>query len=292
MAIDFPNSPTNGQIYTVSDKSWIWDGTVWKAYGASLSPTVLKVDSTNSRVGINNQSPTYPLDVQGNGIVTRFSAGNDGIVLAGRVGGSSGYNISLEPTTLTASRSLTLPNASGTVALTSDPGLVFITSSTGSGVSTHPVSNCFSTTYSHYKIMYRWKPSTGVYGLVFRMRSGAGDDIGNIYNWGGLRYDIGTATVSGDRGQNLSYFFGGSISDAASGLSSGVIEIFNPNLAEMTHFTGQAIDNRTSNSYQGLPYSGLVNSTTQYTGFTVAAGGWSTGTLGTVTIEVYGYRKS
>lgn len=65
MAIDFPNSPTVGQIYTSGDKSWIWDGTVWKAYGASLSPTVLKVDSTNSRVGINNQSPATALDITG-----------------------------------------------------------------------------------------------------------------------------------------------------------------------------------------------------------------------------------
>jgi len=65
MAIDFPNSPTVGQVFTSGDKSWIWDGSVWKAYGASLSPTVLKVDSTNSRVGINNQSPAYALDVTG-----------------------------------------------------------------------------------------------------------------------------------------------------------------------------------------------------------------------------------
>jgi hypothetical protein len=72
MAIDFPNSPTTGQIFTSGDKSWIWDGTVWKAYGASLSPTVLKVDSTNSRVGINNQSPAYALDVTGDVDATSF----------------------------------------------------------------------------------------------------------------------------------------------------------------------------------------------------------------------------
>lgn len=77
MAIDFPNSPTVGQIYTVGDKSWIWDGTVWKAYGASLSPTVLKVDSTNTRVGINNQSPAYTLDVNGTVEATQFLQGSD-----------------------------------------------------------------------------------------------------------------------------------------------------------------------------------------------------------------------
>ena len=77
MAIDFPNSPTSGQIFTSGDKSWIWDGTVWKAYGASLSPTVLKVDSTNTRVGINNQSPAYTLDVTGTAQATQFLQGTD-----------------------------------------------------------------------------------------------------------------------------------------------------------------------------------------------------------------------
>lgn len=77
MAIDFPNSPFNGMIYTEGGKSWIWDGTVWKAYGASLSPTVLKVDSTNTRVGINNQSPAYTLDVNGTVEATQFIQGTD-----------------------------------------------------------------------------------------------------------------------------------------------------------------------------------------------------------------------
>jgi len=77
MAIDFPNSPTNGQIFTSGDKSWIWDGTTWKAYGASLSPTVLKVDSTNTRVGINNQSPAYTLDVTGTTQSTQFLQGTN-----------------------------------------------------------------------------------------------------------------------------------------------------------------------------------------------------------------------
>jgi hypothetical protein len=77
MAIDYPNSPTNGQIYTVGAKSWIWDGTTWLAYGASLSPSVLKVDSVNARVGVNNQSPAYALDVNGTIEGTQFLQGTD-----------------------------------------------------------------------------------------------------------------------------------------------------------------------------------------------------------------------
>jgi hypothetical protein len=31
MALDFPNSPTNGQIFTTADGSWLWDTTKWKS---------------------------------------------------------------------------------------------------------------------------------------------------------------------------------------------------------------------------------------------------------------------
>ena len=30
MAIDFPDAPTNGQVFTVGDRSWTWNGTYWK----------------------------------------------------------------------------------------------------------------------------------------------------------------------------------------------------------------------------------------------------------------------
>jgi hypothetical protein len=41
----------------------------------------------------------------------------DGIIVAGRAGGSSSYRVTLQPTTLTASRTLTLPDATSTVAV-------------------------------------------------------------------------------------------------------------------------------------------------------------------------------
>ena len=65
MAIDFPDSPASGDIYTVGGKQWQWDGEKWKAYGATLAPSILKIDSANNRVGINDTSPSYSLDVNG-----------------------------------------------------------------------------------------------------------------------------------------------------------------------------------------------------------------------------------
>lgn len=43
----------------------------------------------------------------------------DGVVVTGRAGGSSSYRVTLAPTTLSASRSVTLPDAAGTVVLDS-----------------------------------------------------------------------------------------------------------------------------------------------------------------------------
>lgn len=49
----------------------------------------------------------------------RAAATQDGVALAGRAGGTNDYDVTLTPTTLTGDQVLTLPNASGTVALTS-----------------------------------------------------------------------------------------------------------------------------------------------------------------------------
>jgi hypothetical protein len=45
------------------------------------------------------------------GILTRAAATQDGVELVGRAGGTSSYKVTFTPTTLTASRTVTLPNA-------------------------------------------------------------------------------------------------------------------------------------------------------------------------------------
>lgn len=35
-AIDFPNSPTTGQLFTVGDITWEWTGTVWQGQGTAI----------------------------------------------------------------------------------------------------------------------------------------------------------------------------------------------------------------------------------------------------------------
>ena len=130
MAIDFPNSPTTGDIHTVSGKQWQWDGEKWTAYGVSLNPGVLKVDSGNSRVGINQVAPTVALDVTGSARITgdltvsgtTVTVDSASVLVKDRVqfegATADSYETILLATDPTADRTITLPDATGTVALT------------------------------------------------------------------------------------------------------------------------------------------------------------------------------
>jgi len=129
MAIDFPNSPSSGDIHTVSGKQWSWDGEKWLAYGVSLSPSILKVDTGNNRVGINQVAPTVALDVTGSARITgdltvsgtTVTVDSASVLVKDRIqfegATADGYETVLLATDPTADRTITLPNATGTVVL-------------------------------------------------------------------------------------------------------------------------------------------------------------------------------
>ena len=133
MAIDFPNSPTTGDIHTVSGKQWQWDSEKWIAYGSSLAPDVLKVDSGNNRVGINQTTPTVALDVTGSARITgdltvqgttttidsATIAVTDSFTFEGAT--ADAYETTLTVTDPTADRTLTLPDATGTLTVDGAP---------------------------------------------------------------------------------------------------------------------------------------------------------------------------
>ena len=54
------------------------------------------------------------------GVLARAAATQDGIEIRGRAGGTSNWEVILTPTTLTADRTVTFPDATGTVALTNN----------------------------------------------------------------------------------------------------------------------------------------------------------------------------
>lgn len=81
--------------------------TAWEAYTPATGDAVLSAANafTGANTFYNSTGQTF-----GTGTSTE-----DGIIIAGRAGGSSSYRVTLTPTTLGANRTLTLPDASTTV---------------------------------------------------------------------------------------------------------------------------------------------------------------------------------
>jgi hypothetical protein len=90
--------------------------TVSTPNGLNFDSNTFVIDATNNRVGVGISSPGVALDVLGT-IEAQAALTQDAVAIAGRAGGTSSYVATITPTTLTASRTITLPNATGTVAL-------------------------------------------------------------------------------------------------------------------------------------------------------------------------------
>ena len=84
-------------------------GTAWEAYTSATGDAVLANSNifTGANTFYNNTGQTF-------GTAT---ATQDGIIIAGRAGGTSTYRVTLSPGTLTASRAVTLPDAAGNVVI-------------------------------------------------------------------------------------------------------------------------------------------------------------------------------
>jgi hypothetical protein len=96
------------------------------ALGTPSSGTVTNLTGTasiniNGTVGAttpNTGAFTSITSTSASGILTRAAATQDGVAIVGRAGGTSSYEVTLTPTTLSADRTLTLPDNSGTVLTT------------------------------------------------------------------------------------------------------------------------------------------------------------------------------
>jgi hypothetical protein len=93
------------------------------ALGTPSSGTVTNLTGTasiniNGTVGAttaNTGAFTSITSTSASGVLTRAAATQDGVALIGRAGGTSSYEVTLTPTTLSADRTLTLPDVSTTV---------------------------------------------------------------------------------------------------------------------------------------------------------------------------------
>jgi hypothetical protein len=155
-------------------------------------------------------------------------------------------------------------------------GLWLVKSQTvGSGVSSVAITNCFNSDFRNYRVTFEGAIQSGS-NLALQLQ------FANTNNhFANMRYDpwSGTAGTLPTFAQNFAYF----------GLSSTLgsfslsFDVFGPNLAEFTKYSGMF----TGNDYFGQG-GGVYGLNTSLTGFTIIFPGF-TNTGGIV--KVYGYRN-
>ena len=172
--------------------------------------------------------------------------------------------------------------AADTNTYLANSGLVYVTSATvGSGSNTVSVSNCFSSTYDNYKIIWTGGVSVGAEALTLNLlpTSVTGWNTSYSMNVSYCGYSGTVTNLLTNSGAKWGYC--GEITTANK--TNINFELFAPNLAQYTGF---------ANSYIGGGGAGcgagIHQIASAFTGFTISgASNFSGGT-----ITVYGYRKA
>ena len=176
----------------------------------------------------------------------------------------------------------TLMVYTGSAWINANNGLTLISSTTiGSAVASVTVTGAFSATYDNYKIVL----SGGVASTSSIIGLKLGATTTNYYTaYNRVIYSTGAASVFSDN--NTSQFNRVGL-PSTNGLQ-GNIEIWAPFLSKITYVSGPYVENTVASGGAGT-FTGIQNSTTSYTAFTLTP---DTGTLTGGTINVYGYANS
>lgn len=167
------------------------------------------------------------------------------------------------------------------------PGLVLL-STNAMGAVTNSVSDVFSSAYTSYRVVVSFaNGSAATRGVGLRFKTSSDDTSAN-YSWyqRGI-YASGTLFDAGAVGQTGTTVC--SIGTTTLGQSL-VFDVMSPNQASaITAYTGQALTYQSDvTSYVFRLLGGAMNTTTQYTGFSI----YGVTDVLNGTIRTYGYRNS
>lgn len=231
---------------------------------ASTANTAAGTAQTTANAAIPKSTVTTAGDViyaTGSSTVTRLGIGSSGQILtvAGGV-----------PTWATSSAT--------------PPGLVLVTSSTVSGSTTININNCFTSTYTNYRIVYAGTTSNTSQNIFMKLASG-GTTSGTNYEFYTTRYFSSNATqVNATNNGGLGFEIAPTLQ--GTGFSYDVIQ---PQLAQSTSIFGQG-GGYQSGSTRGVfaICNGIHRPQTAYDGLSIICD--TSGTL-TGTLYVYGYKN-
>lgn len=172
-----------------------------------------------------------------------------------------------------------------TVAGLGTAGLSLVTASTFTSQSSVSINNCFTSTYTNYRIVFDISNVSLWAATLFRLRA-SGTDTTSGYSWAhNVAKSNATSTVYGSASGSYFVVVGANTNYP----TFGVMDICAPQLARYTTMNHQYMGGDNVNWLAVMGGGQLVN-TTQYDGFTIYPDSGSSNLTGTV--RVYGYKNS
>jgi hypothetical protein len=250
MPIDFPNTPTTGQIYSYLGRSWVYNGAAW-----------------------DDVSSTGPMGPTGPGVA---SGGTTGQILTKSSGTDFATNW-VTPTTvgLIPVIPASVTTSSGSASINTTTGVVTFT-----GVTALNINGAFSSAYNHYKILHVSSGSSvnAQVGLNLRA-SGVNYTTANQRSHA-LYYSASGGPQNAGGSESATYLTVGWVQGAANTLNAINMDFYNPFNTTQTTYTSNFT------SYVSGTVGGGVPTTTQYDGFSVTVG---SPTTYSGTVEIFGY---
>lgn len=272
MALDFPTSPTVGQIYG----NYIWTGTVWD----STANQALTLNTGPTVASSTARDAMFPSPVPGNSVWRSdteqteryYAAKGSPARAAGWYSGQDGGLVPIVPGSISL--------GSGSATCTGN-GLITLTS-----VGTIGIDSVFTSAYRDYFIQYNVLGASTM-TLAVRLRA-SGTTAAGASTYGMGRMYQTNATVGG---QNNAWADAWGLVPDARAKNWGTINLYRPQLATYTNIHQHAIvvsgetDVTSMNQQFGF---GMHNQATSYDGLYFYNGG---GVAMTGTIQIFGIRN-
>jgi hypothetical protein len=164
-------------------------------------------------------------------------------------------------------------------------GLTLITSQAFSAVSSQSINDCFSATYTRYKVVVELNSVSATGYQKLRFRTGGTDNSSANYSWSEI-YNLSLTPAPGGAAANLDTSFSYSYLNSSGGDLVANMEVNNPFTTSFTTFNSQSArqEGGVGTSVLSLD-GGAMSVTTSYSSFTIFP------TSGTITgkVWVYGY---
>ena len=159
-------------------------------------------------------------------------------------------------------------------------GLVLISTTSFSGVSSQSFNNVFTSTYDNYKVIFFGTQSASGIDTSMRLRASSSDNTTSNYKWRQNYYGTNNTTFTGGSENAANYWRIGFVQSTDSYME---FEVFMPQLARYTWYRSNA----SGGGNDVTRIMGRFAASTQFDGFSIIP---DSGNI-TGTVSIYGYAK-